>query len=252
MPLSSRNKLPCKPGAITEWRQLVLENDRMFQALDDVDTFLEKYVIVPTKSDIFNMFRMIRPSEVKVVMVAQSPYPSRCPATRTQYACGPAFVPASGCATTPATLKSIVAEVCRDMSTSSLKSTPRDMLLDWISQGVMLLNSSLTLGVGCPKYLEDHSVLWEEPMRAILSTIADIANPVFVLIGKDAWKYENSLSTSSEAIQARVIKVYHPVASNYRKDAIPGPEWAGSSVFSKVSRMMIENGDVPIKWMRRF
>lgn len=214
----------------------------MLHALDDIDTFIDKYTIVPTKSDIFNMFRMLRPEKVRVVMVAQSPYPGYCPATRTQYACGPAFVPAHGCVTTPATLRNIVAEVCRDMSASSLQCNPRDMLLDWVGQGVLLLNSSLTLGVGCPKYLEDHSVLWEEPMRAILTSIADVVHPVFVLVGKDAWKYENCLT--------RVVKVSHPVASNYRKDVVSFP-WIGSSVFSQVSRMMIENGDVPIKWTKR-
>ncbi len=213
----------------------------MLHALDDIDTFIDKYTIVPTKSDIFNMFRMLRPEKVRVVMVAQSPYPGCCPATRTQYACGPAFVPAPGCVTTPATLRNIVAEVCRDMSASSLQCNPRDMLLDWVGQGVLLLNSSLTLGVGCPKYLEDHSVLWEEPMRAILTSIADVVHPVFVLVGKDAWKYENCLT--------RVVKVSHPVASNYRKDVVSFP-WIGSSVFSQVSRMMIENGDVPIKWTK--
>ena len=211
----------------------------MLQTLNDIDRFLETYTIVPARSDIFNMFRMLRPSEVKVVMVAQSPYPGRCPATQTQYACGPAFVPSPGCVTIPATLKNIVAEVCRDMS-CSLQSHPRDMLLDWVNQGVMLLNSSLTLGVGCPKYLEDHSVMWEEPMRSILTAILDVANPVFVLVGKDAWKYENILN--------RVIKVSHPVASNYRNNTSSGLEWAGSSVFSQVSRMMIEGGEVPIKW----
>lgn len=232
MQFSGRSRLPFKQGAITEWRKLVLESDRMLQVLGVVDNFA--YTVVPNKDDIFNMFRMLYPDEVKVVIVAQSPYPGRCPATHVPYACGPALLPSPGCATTPATLKNVMSEVYRDTS-KSVSKTPKDTLLGWIEQGVMLLNSSLTLGKDCPKYLEDHSVVWEEVMRDILCVISERSDPVFVLVGKDAWKFETSVS--------RVLKVSHPVA---RKET--STPWAGSGVFSAVSNMMIENGDVPVKW----
>lgn len=106
--------------------------------------------------------------------------------------------------------------------------SPKDLVLYWISQGVMLLNASLTRGTDCPKYLEDHSVAWEEVMHTILVTIYRTVDPVFVLIGKDTWKFENEGS--------KMIKV-----SN--KDIV------GSGVFSTVSRMMIENNDLPVKWI---
>jgi len=214
----------------------VLESDRMLQVLVDLDAFACKYTVIPKKCKIFETFRMLRPRDVKVVMVAQSPYPGYCPVTGLPYACGPAFLPGPGCITTPATLKNIVSELRRDMSTTR-SASPRDMLLDWIEQGVLLINSSLTLGKGCPRYLEDHSVLWEEVMRDILNTICTLTNPVFVFVGKEAWKLETSVSE-------RVIKVLHPVASNYTKVK----SWNGSSVFSSISKMMIENGDMPIKF----
>lgn len=227
-----RSRLPFRHGAITEWRKLVLESDRMLQVLEVLDSF--KYTLVPNKDDIFNMFRMLPPDEVRVVIVAQSPYPGSCPATQVPYACGPALLPSPGCATTPATLKHVMSEVCRDMSKSA-SNTPTHTLLGWIAQGVMLLNSSLTLGKNCPGYLEDHSVVWEEVMRDILYVISEQTDPVFVLVGKDAWKFETSVSN--------VIKVSHPVA---RKET--STPWSGSGVFSAVSNMMIDKGDVPIKW----
>lgn len=207
----------------------------MSQVLDVITNFADRYTIIPGKKDIFNMFRMLSPSKVRVVIVAQSPYPGCCPATQVPYACGPALLPAAGCATTPATLRNVMLEVCRDMSRSASR-TPRDTLLSWVEQGVMLLNSSLTLGKDCPKYLEDHSIVWEEVIRDILSVISEQADPIFVLIGKDAWKFETSIS--------RVLKVSHPVA---RKET--STPWIGSGVFSAVSSMMIENGDVPVKWI---
>ena len=214
----------------------MLESDRMLEVLNIITNFSEKYRIVPDRNDIFNMFRMLPPGKVRVVMVAQSPYPGRCPATQVPYACGPALLPSAGCATTPATLKSVMSELHRDTRKPSSKS-PRETLLCWIEQGVLLLNSSLTLGRDCPRYLEDHSVAWEEVMRMVLSFISEHTSPIFVLIGKDAWKLETSVGTE------RVIKVSHPVAR-----AETSTPWAGSGVFSAVSHMMVENGDLPIKW----
>jgi uracil-DNA glycosylase len=237
------NKLPFRRGAINEWRRLVLESDRMSLVLNDVNKFADRYTVIPHKNDIFNMFRMLYPYEVRVVIVAQSPYPGSCPNTQVPYACGPALLPAFGCTTTPVTLRKVVAEACRDLCKTTTKS-PRDLVLYWISQGVMLLNASLTLGKDCPKYLEDHSVTWEEVMHDIVSTISTTTNPVFLLVGKDAWKFENSIQANS------AIKVSHPAA---RMDTVRTHDalgsWMGSGVFSKISQAMIEKGEVPIKWI---
>ena len=75
-----------------------------------------------------------------------------------------------------------MSEVHRDLYPMVATGSPRETLLNWINQGVMLLNSSLTLGTGCPKYLEDHSVVWEEIMGNILCTMCDEIDPVFVLV----------------------------------------------------------------------
>lgn len=232
---SGPSRLPYEPGAITEWRRFALESNRMYQVLEDLDRW--SYSIVPAKQDIFNAFRMLYPHQVRVVMVAQSPYPGCCPYTQIHYACGPAFMPAPGCATTPATLKNVMHELCRDMSKTTIRP-PRDTLISWIEQGVLLLNSSLTLGRGCPRYLEDHSVLWEEVMRSMLHKLSDNFDPVFVLIGKDAWKFEACARSP-----AGTVKVSHPVA---RRDT--STPWAGSGVFSQVSNIMIAKGTLPIRW----
>lgn len=234
---SQRSKLPFKPGAIGLWKKIALDSDRMSLVLNDIDDFADRYTVVPCKKDIFNMFRMIYPKDVKVVIVAQSPYPGNCVVTHVPYACGPALLPAFGCATTPATLRNVVSEACRDMCKKTTKS-PRELVLYWIEQGVMLLNASLTLGKDCPKYLEDHSVTWEEVMRGIVSAISSEIDPIFLLIGRDAWKFEANISSS------KVIKVSHPVA---RKDT--STPWAGSGVFSAISNMMLEEGKMPIKWV---
>ena len=219
----------------------------MHIALGDLYGFEQRYGVLPKLGKVFDMFRMIMPYDVKVVIIAQSPYPGSCPSTGITYACGPAFLPSRGCATTPMTLRNIILEICRDFSANKTKQ-PQEMLLDWIDQGVMLLNSSLTLGTNCPKYLEDHTILWQEIMQDLVYTICKKVDPVFVFVGKDAWKLENSVSHPVGGAQGkgstRVIKVSHPVARKETPSA-----WYGSSVFSRVSKMMVERDEMPIKWM---
>jgi len=223
------------------WRELcpVLDSERMYMALYDLCIFGEKYRVLPKLDDALDMFRMITPSSVRVVIVAQSPYPGRCPATGIPYACGPAFLPARGCTTTPVTLKNVVSEVHRDFGKKVATETPSSMLLRWIDQGVMLLNASLTLGADCPKYLEDHSVLWQEIVQDIVCTICDKLDPVVVLVGKEAWKLEGCIKHGT-----RVLRVSHPAARN--ETSTP---WLGSRVFSAISYMMIQREEMPIRWL---
>lgn len=226
---------------MTKWKKFssILGSDRMYVALGDLEDFGTKYRVLPRLENALDMFRMVMPDDVRVVIIAQSPYPGSCPMTGIPYACGPAFLPAMGCATTPATLRNVLSEVYRDFSHKKAGEPPCSILLNWINQGVMLLNSSLTLGTGCPKYLEDHSILWQEIMQDLVCTICQKLDPVFVFVGKDAWKFESSLLPDT-----RSIKVSHPVAR--RETSTP---WFGSCVFSHVSNMMIERGDMPIRWV---
>lgn len=223
-------------GAMRKWKEFGLESDRMAIVLQDIILFQKQYEICPTSKDIFNIFRMIYPDDVRVVIIGQSPYPNKCTITNVSYACGPAFLPHPKCVTTPVTLRSIIAEVQRDMSTQ-LTQTPHELLLSWIQQGVLLLNASLTCGINCPEYLMDHSISWIEVMTDIITLISKIINPIFLLVGQQAWKFES-------CILSPYIKVSHPVSR-----VETSTPWNNSSVFSQISNMMLERGEVPIKWI---
>lgn len=233
---SEHINLPFKKGAIIEWRRFVLENERMDKLLTDLQMFQEEYDILPERRYVFNMFRMIYPTEVRVVIIGQSPYPGNCTITNIPYACGPAFLPNPACVTIPVTLRHILLELYRDMSMSPMKS-PQEMFLSWIDQGVMLLNASLTCGINCPEYLKDQSTLWMEVMTHIVGEISKRVDPIFLLVGQHAWKFETYISSPC-------IKVSHPVSRV--ETATP---WEGSNVFSQISKLMIEKGNVPIAWM---
>lgn len=225
---------------INEWDLLFFElKDRLDIVRNQIILFKKKYKVLPKLSNVFKMFHMIHPDNVKVVMIGQSPYPGVCKATGIPYAYGPAFLPNPMCATTPLTLHNIGIELCRDLKTKKITKNISTLILNWIKQGVMLLNASMTLGVNCPKHLENHYVLWEELMRKIIFKLStELAHsPVFVLIGKEAWKFQDCIST-------HVIKVSHPVSRG--KALIP---WIGSGVFTEINKIMIEKNEEPIAWI---
>lgn len=182
------------------------------------------------------MFRMVYPKDVKIVIIGQSPYPNKCTIKNVPYACGVAFLQNPTCSTVPVTLQKMLQELYRDMGVPPTRS-PIETLLFWIEQGVMLLNASMTCGVNCPEYLKDHSVCWMEIMTNIISKISQQVDPIFLLIGQQAWKFETCISSPC-------IKVSHPVSR-----VETNTPWYNSGVFSKVSHMMIDRGQNPIEWM---
>ena len=217
-----------------KWITNVVSTDRLEIILSVLRIFIKQYDIVPEQKHVLNTFRMIAPSHVKVVFLGESPYPGRCPATGVLYACGPAFMLNPDCATTPVLLLRLLNELRRDLGITRLMVPSNQLLKDWVQQGVLLLNASLTLGAGgCPKHLQDHSLLWKEFMCTLVNNLSCHFDPIFVLIGTQAWHFE-------QFITSPVIKVCNP----------DNDMFLGCGVFQKVSAQMCARGHAPIDWYR--
>jgi uracil-DNA glycosylase len=194
------------------WRDF-LEKDSNLELLnsilDTIDNSGQK--IQPDKVDVLKIFRMLAPDDIKVVIVAQSPY-------ETSDAGGIPFVSKRG--NIPKTLEVLKNEVeniygCRIYD-------PNKMIYRWIKQGVFLLNSSLTIGVDdhIPRYLRDHFDLWHEFIAKVLEYICTKDIPV-ILMGSVAWKYAVHIASSP-------IKTPHPVSRGDKK-------FSGEESFAKIT-----------------
>lgn len=179
------------------------------------------------------MFRLMRPDQIRVVIMAQDPYPTRCPVNGVPYAYGIAFYRHPRAATIPKTLQVLAQEAARVHGSAG--GDHDSMLALWMAQGVFLTNSALTTAHGLPSYLCDHGVMWEYVMRSFLSYVFHV-NPriVFVFMGSKAWKLESALPVS----RSISIKVPHPVSR--------GNEFIGCDVFAKVNEKVT---GPPITWM---
>jgi uracil-DNA glycosylase len=165
----------------------------------------------------------ISPSDVKVLILGQDPYP------RFDHAMGLAFSIPSKSAVLPASLRNIFKELSDDLS---IERTNGD-LSDWASQGVMLLNRTLTIG---KNGTNDHRGSgWRLVTERIVKVVAD-NGAIAVLWGNDAQELQGYFKSD------HVISSPHPSPlSAYRG-------FFGSKPFSKVNHLLIAKGAQKINW----
>ena len=177
---------------------------------------------IPAAIDVFAALKL-SPSDVKVVIVGQDPYPNP------EHAMGLAFSVRESVSTLPASLKNIFTELESDLG---MKPNNGD-LSRWASQGVLLLNRALTVKPGEPA---SHSKIgWYELTETIISNVAK-SGAIGVLWGNDAQTLAKYFSKDD------LFTAPHPSPlSVYRG-------FYGSKPFSKVNNRLVEKGLPPIKW----
>ena len=189
----------------------------------------EKYkseTIYPSQKNIFSAFNLCPFGKVKVVIVGQDPYHGF------EQAHGLSFSVKEGIKTPPS-LKNIFKELESDTGTARTKTD----LSDWAKQGVLLLNSVLTVEDGSPTSHTNQG--WEEFTDHIIKQLSDDKSDlVFVLWGSYAQKKGQVIDRSKHL----VLEAPHPSPlSSYRG-------FFGSKPFSKINSYLSNNLVKPINW----
>ena len=186
----------------------------------------EHKTIFPRKALVFRAF-MTDLNEVKVVILGQDPYHTPGAAE------GLAFsVPNS--VAIPPSLINIYKEIDADIGRHA---NPRGSLANWQKQGVLLLNTVLTVEAHKPK---SHSGKgWETFTTATIKYLTrERENLVFILWGRDA-RNKKALIDSSRHL---VLESAHPSPLS----AYHG--FFGSKPFSKCNDYLVSHGNEPIVW----
>ncbi len=183
--------------------------------------------IYPRREDVFNAFNYTKYEEMKVVIIGQDPY------HQVNQAHGLCFSVTSN-TPIPASLRNIYKEMCDDIDCAM---PTNGNLTQWAKQGVLLLNSILTVEDSKP--LSHQGKGWEIFCDHVLEQCnkSDQAI-VFILWGKQAQAKANLLNNPKHL----VIKAVHPSPlSAYRG-------FFGSKPFSKTNKFLIKHGRSPIDW----
>jgi len=159
-----------------DWNQIILKCiSDLHKSLIQVATLEE---IAPPAPDIFNAL-ILSPKDVKVVIIGQDPYSKLGDAN--------GFSFSSNAENTPAILKNIF--TCLNRLGYETKSPN---LFNWATQGVLLLNMSLTTKINCKR---SHCEYWHTFVCSLISEFSGSSREKvhFLLWGNDAQKLESHI-----------------------------------------------------------
>jgi uracil-DNA glycosylase len=181
---------------------------------------------------VFRALELTDPSQVRVVILGQDPYHGP------NQAQGLAFSVADG-QKLPPSLRNMLQEVKSDTGTESVC---RADLSAWARQGVLLLNTSLTVEDGQPQSHAGQG--WELLTDALLNKLVQQPEPiVFLLWGASAQRKRPLLEREPH----RVLTANHPSPLSARR---PPEPFIGCRHFSRTNALLAElrPGEPPITW----
>lgn len=213
-----------------DWDTLLekeFERDYMKELQEFLAQEYREYTVFPPKEDIFNALRYTAYRDVKVVVLGQDPYPGKGQAH------GLSFSVRDGIAL-PKSLQNIFKELQEDVG---FRMPQSGCLEKWAKQGVLMLNTVLTVREGEPNSHKGKG--WEQFTDKVISLLNMREQPViFVLWGANA-KAKLNLITNPHNY---VLSSQHPSPlSAYRG-------FFGCRHFSKINLILQRNGMRPIDW----
>ncbi len=188
--------------------------------------YLSGKQIYPEPKNIFNAFNLCPIDDVRVVIIGQDPY------HEPGQAHGLCFSVPNGVALPPS-LINIYKEIESDLGRKSITNGD---LSEWAKQGVLLLNSTLTVQAHLAASHAGHG--WEQFTDAVIRAVAKREHIVYMLWGSYAQRKAEFVDASKNLI----LKSVHPSPlSAYRG-------FFGNKHFSRANDYLIANSKTPIEW----
>lgn len=185
--------------------------------------------IYPPMHDIYNALKYTSISDTKVVILGQDPYHGAGQAHGLCFSVKEGVKP-------PPSLQNIFKELEAELGMPTPKSGE---LTGWARQGVLLLNTTLTVREGMPQSHKGHG--WERLTDRMISIINEKSDPVvFMLWGGNA-RAKKSLITNKHHL---ILECAHPSPLS----AYAG--FFGCNHFIKANQFLISNGKTPIDFTK--
>lgn len=183
--------------------------------------------VFPDMYDIFNALKYTSYSSVKAVIIGQDPYHGEGQAHGLCFSVKRGIEP-------PPSLKNIYKELSDDVG---FVAPEHGELTEWARQGVLLLNTVLTVRSGEPKSHRDRG--WEIFTDRVIELLDKRDEPiVFLLWGSDAQRKKALIKNPKH----RILETVHPSPlSAYRG-------FFGCRHFSKANEILMQLGKEPIDW----
>ena len=215
---------------MTTWNEILAE-EMQKDYYQELQAFVQKrraeVRVFPDEKNVFNALELTPFESVKVVILGQDPYHGFGQAHGLSFSVQKEIP-------LPPSLKNIYKELQEDIGGEL--PTEGD-LSHWAKQGVLLLNTVLTVEEGNANSHKGKG--WERLTNRLIESLNELKHPViFILWGKPAQDKEKLIINPNHVI----LKAPHPSPlSAYRG-------FFGSKPFSRINDILIQQGQIPIRW----
>lgn len=213
-----------------DWKDIFLYN--FYGDIGKINSILKnfKYNIYPPEDDVFNAFKYTSLDNTKVVLLGQDPYHGQNQANGLSFC-------VNNDIKTPSSLQNIFKELASEYNIEN--NFKNELLKSWANQGVLLLNSTLTV---IEKQANSMSEIgWQLFTDKIIKYISDNKqNVVFLLWGNYAQSKKHLIDNNKHLI----LETSHPSGFSCHKG------FFGSNHFIKTNEYLKEKNLQTINWIK--
>lgn len=214
-----------------DWQQLLeeeFEKPYYEQLRKFVAEEYSKGPVFPPKDEVMQALQTVSYEQVKVVILGQDPYHGP------NQAHGMSFSVKKG-VRQPPSLKNMLKELQDDIG---CKIPDHGYLMKWAEQGVLLLNTVLTVRQGEANSHKGHG--WEQFTDAVITKLAGRKQPIiFVLWGRPAQMKKSIIAQHPQHV---ILEAPHPSPLSAHRG------FFGSKPYSKINTQLLAWGQQPIDW----
>lgn len=210
--------------------------------LHKVEGMRDEQVIYPPQEDILNALAWTSPRDVRVVILGQDPYHEPGQAMGLSFS-------VHRDQKLPPSLRNIYKELVADLGCAQ---PPTGDLSNWARQGVLLLNTTLTVREHAAN---SHSKLgWQTLTDYVVRRCCELPQPiVFLAWGAHAIKMVSQSMEATGACEAThkyCLASTHPSPLSANRAAKGVPAFMGSRPFSQANELLASCGQRPIDWAK--
>ncbi|WP_027121784.1 uracil-DNA glycosylase [[Mycoplasma] imitans] len=219
----------------TNWKDLINEffnsHKNIYNALDHlISNRIKSNELIPRKELIFNAFNFFDYQKTKVVIIGQDPYADINKANGLAFGVDTKKPPVS--------LRNIIKELSNNLNKNEgeVNQFFDYSLKDWANQGVLLINTILTVKNKSP--LSDQNLGWEELIKfLIVKLLKQEFEPIFLLWGKKSQDFLEQFKLK------HVLTSAHP-------SFFSAKQFFNNNHFNQVNKILMDNNELPIQWVK--
>ena len=207
----------------------VIDVQILNRVVKTINNLYQTQSVMPEYKNIFRAFRLCPYNNLKIIFLGQDPYPQRGVAT------GVLFGNKMDTKELSPSLE-VIKEACIDYTIPHSPIIFDVTLESWARQGILMLNSSLTVQENKPG---SHSLIWRPFISKLMQNCSKRETGlVYVLFGKEAQSFKPYINSKYND----VLEVKHPAYYARTHTKLP------TQLFRYINQLMLSRYDVPIRW----